>query len=424
MRTTPRRDAHGGRSASGSCPARPWTAVPERRLPGDHPAVARDGADFVPITLIATTNVDNEDAAWRPASSTPRSRSAAPSGSPCSRRSPRTRRRTCSPSCPAGRPAERRPRCSRASTRVRGGGGPRCVGAVVLLARSAQQDVAASTPTPPRSRRLRHRLQEILHRAGVCAGRTTPPSRRPPGAVSGGTGAASSRPRGESSRSWRSARREPVSSPRRRHRRWPRSPAPHARRSRCSLGSGPPPRRPTSSSAPRAARVEAIQRWLGLTPPTASTARETSAPCALPAPPRPDRRRRRRAGDVAGAQARAAAPPAAAPARTRVRAAAAPCAACSARSASRPTACSARRRRGPSGASSAAAGSPPTASSGRPPGPRSACRIDRGAPPRGSRGAAGPAPRASGASSRPANRIARKPYKYGGGHGQLERLRL
>ena len=92
--------------------------LPQRRAAGGHPAVDRDGP------VLRPDHADRDDErrrtrtpGSRPACSTPRSRSAARSASPCSRRSRPTSRPACSPTSATRRTRRsRRARCSTAST--------------------------------------------------------------------------------------------------------------------------------------------------------------------------------------------------------------------------------------------------------------------------------------------------------------------
>jgi len=111
-------------------------------------------------------------------------------------------------------------------------------GAVLLMLAVARATWRTSIPTRRTSRAPDARsasLQGILQRAGVCAGTTTPPNRRPPGRPNGGTNCGQRWSRGRiAARRRRSARREPVSSPRRRRRRWLGLPHSSSRPRSCS----------------------------------------------------------------------------------------------------------------------------------------------------------------------------------------------
>ena len=118
-------------------------------LPAMIPQSIGMGLFFVPITLIATTERRRGGRrASRRGCSTPRSRSAARSASPCSRRSRPTSRRACSPHArPAAARREQRTRCSTASrSRSLAAAVLVAFGAVLLLVARAQAGRARDRP--------------------------------------------------------------------------------------------------------------------------------------------------------------------------------------------------------------------------------------------------------------------------------------
>jgi MFS family permease len=174
--------------------------VPRRRAAAVIPQSVGMGLFFVPIALIATTNVGEEEAAL--ASGLFNTAQQVGGALGLAVRSTFAADKSASALLVA-------------------------FGTLLLMLAVRKRDVANVDPDAA--------LQEIVQRGGGRAGTTTPPNRRAPGPAERGNQCGHRWPRGRiAAIERRSARREPVSSPRRPSRRWLGLPHSYSRSRSCS----------------------------------------------------------------------------------------------------------------------------------------------------------------------------------------------